>query len=169
MCAHCTESGRRTMSWIQAILCHRERRRLLFVVISIVAISVAGRDSTLEFGFWYCSTLHDFLSNKAGICLHPSSLLDIFAHDNSGIENEKESLIARLNEGSTVCLRGGLAVVPPVRLAPLLCKHHLLVVPCIFMIFSAFGGVPSGPACSPIGILPLRAGSSIWLVDLDRG
>ena len=86
MCAHCAESGRRT--WIQAILRHRERRRFLFVVISIVVISVAGRDSTLEFVFWYCSALHDFLSNEAGICLHPSSLLDVFARDNSGIENE---------------------------------------------------------------------------------
>ena len=25
--------------------------------------------------------------------------------------------------------------------------------------FSAFGGVPSGPACSPVGILPLRLGA----------
>ena len=38
-------------------------------------------------------------------------------------------------------------------------------------IYLALGGVhvPSGPACSPVGIFPLRAGSSVWLVDPDPG
>ena len=32
-------------------------------------------------------------------------------------------------------------------------------IPNAAIIFSAFGGVPSGPACSPVGILPLLLGA----------